>query len=54
MMSYTITSKKPVTLNDILITLKAWKAEQGRMGATDEGLFTEALDRLEFLQERKG
>jgi hypothetical protein len=52
MMSYKITSPAPETLNSILIKLKALKSDMGRLGATDEELFTEALDRLEFLQER--
>ncbi len=52
MLSYKITSPAPETLNSILIKLKALKSDMGRLGNTDEELFTEALDRLEFLQER--
>lgn len=52
MMSYKITSPAPETLNSIITKLKALKSDMGRLGSTDEELFTEALDRLEFLQER--
>lgn len=50
--NYHVVNPRPTTLNSILIMLRAWHAENGRLGATDEDLFTEALERLEFLQER--
>jgi hypothetical protein len=52
MLSYKITSPAPETLNSIIIKLYSLKSDLGKLGNTDEELFTEALDRLEFLQER--
>lgn len=52
MMSYTIKSTQPESLNTILTNLKAWRANVGLLTTLEEELYDEAYERLEFLREK--